>query len=597
LRLTLRFRDVKDIAALPAPGKGPLTIPTARDIRLRLTPVCKPDDELKYFGSQEVRRGMPIRIATRKHSSNERALFVPQPPANRFQAILLQPDPPPGGNQSFAQAAAGKQQEAPADLAQRLAQQLGLDVDGLTLFGRPGRRVVFGCSRGLRHVLSADRSAITFASKADLTHQWISVLMLQIDRDWTWDASADISFQVTREMTRTLTGVVEKEAAGAIEAARSVSAAARQNADTTVTDLFFIDAIDPKPPAGEFPSELEIAYTVKAFFKGTPAADDPLQLETHLPMAAPPTQTPRLASAGIALSPYVRAGDYSSTAVRQRMLWLEFEQPVLDKRDRYFARVAAYAPDPMLTSLTPIEPPAPEEAPLPVDPEPIRVIVPGQSDDRAGLDAMQPLLPAQSERHFLVPLPPGLTDVSPELFGFFVYEIRAGHAEGWSTAQGRFGPALRVTGVQHPAPPLSCQVARRRQGIIATTVYAMPVREGRNLLPYPPGTEIWALLYVQVTQLDAADRRNVLLSQTRCEPARRTDIRETPDVIGVGRWDQSEVELLLAGLALPKNSALSVLAVELLPEVEQKSDPLGGDLGHVRILRTSPLVRVPPICT
>ena len=49
-------------------------------------------------------------------------------------------------------------------------------------------------------------------------------------------------------------------------------------------------------------------------------------------------------------------------------------------------------------------------------------------------------------------------------------------------------------------------------------------------------------------------------------------------------------------LGLPLSSPLSVLAVELLPERNRASDPLGGDLGSTRILRTSPLTRVPPVC-
>jgi hypothetical protein len=39
-----------------------------------------------------------------------------------------------------------------------------------------------------------------------------------------------------------------------------------------------------------------------------------------------------------------------------------------------------------------------------------------------------------------------------------------------------------------------------------------------------------------------------------------------------------------------------VLAVELLPETNRTADPLGGNLGSTRILRTSRLVPVPPVC-
>jgi hypothetical protein len=242
---------------------------------------------------------------------------------------------------------------------------------------------------------------------------------------------------------------------------------------------------------------------------------------------------------------------------------------------------------------------------MPIDPELVRVIIPGQSDDRAGLDAMQQLIPSQSLRHFLVPLPPGLSPESPDLFGFFVYEVRVGHAEirgeqtaGWSTAQTRFGPPLRVTGVQFPARALICQVNRRLAGITAAVPYATPVTSRIRNLPSPTAkTDIWVLLYAQVAQVDGAERRNVRLGRKRaCLIQPRRDVRETLDSAAVAVWDQSQVELLLRALALSTAAALSVLAVELLPESDQKHDPVGADLGHVRILRTSPLTSVPAIC-
>ena len=66
---------------------------------------------------------------------------------------------------------------------------------------------------------------------------------------------------------------------------------------------------------------------------------------------------------------------------------------------------------------------------------------------------MQPMEKAlDSDKHYLLPIPPGLHSESDELFGFFTYEFRVGHANIWSTAQGRFGRTLRATGIQHPAP-------------------------------------------------------------------------------------------------------------------------------------------------
>jgi hypothetical protein len=84
---------------------------------------------------------------------------------------------------------------------------------------------------------------------------------------------------------------------------------------------------------------------------------------------------------------------------------------------------------------------------------------------------------------------------------------------------------------------------------------------------------------------------------------------------GVVRYATAEIGLVetakaLRDLALPGESPISVLAVELLPaplqvqinpavpipSFNRYKDPLGADLGQVRILRTSPLVPVPPAC-
>ncbi len=249
---------------------------------------------------------------------------------------------------------------------------------------------------------------------------------------------------------------------------------------------------------------------MKAVFRGAPTVQpDPLRVEIHLPIAAPPVQTPRLVSAG-ALSPYERSADYASTQPRERMLWLEFDAPPENPDDDYFARVLSYAPDPMLTRGLPVT--NPPEPPLPIDPEPIRVIRPGQSDDRAGLGAMQRLLPTVSPRHFLLPRPPGLSDDARELFGFFCYELRLGHVRGWSTVRARFGPPLRVTGVQHPAPTLACQAFRVQEAVQASALHATPVFEGRNLTPRVPATVIWLLLYAQV-------RPTALAGATSCSAA------------------------------------------------------------------------------
>jgi hypothetical protein len=599
LNLEVAFQDSKDPTDFRvASNTGPLPLPTARDLRLRLVALCRPDPDLLYFGSEETLRSAPLFIKTRAHSQNERGLFAERLPPEQFRACMLQPDSAPNGHLTAAQAADGRQDEAPTDVAQRLANAVDLNVNGLRFFGKPDQRTIFGCSGALRHVLSPGNGAITFGAKNELSGRWIAVVSLILARDWTWDALADRSFEVTRQVKRLLTGQNETEVVGVLDLRRSVHHVARQSGDRKNTRLVFFDAIDPKPAVGEFPSELELTYTLEPKWKRDPIEQDaPFSVSLRLPMATAPAQTPNLLSAGIGLSPYIRAADYSSSEPRRRELWLEFAEPVSDKRDALFARVLAYAPDPMLTGGRPAPPPTPSEPPLPIPSESIRSITPGHTPDQAGLDAMQKLIESDSPRHFYLPLPPGLSHESPEMFGFFTYEVRVGHFVGWTTAHGRFGAPLRVTGIQHPAPPLSCRAARRSTEVFINAGYATPVFEGRNLLPRYPKTEIWGLLYTQVAQIDGQDQRNVLLGRRLLEPLLPpTDQRETLDTVGTARWEQQEIDPQLEALGLPRNALLSVLTVELLPEFARKPDPLGADLGSVRILRTSPLIKVPEVC-
>ena len=137
---------------------------------------------------------------------------------------------------------------------------------------------------------------------------------------------------------------------GSIDVNDGIALSALTQPDRTGTNLVFFDAVDPKPPPGQFPAPLALSYTVTPQFAVAPAQQDPpLALAVTLPIAAAPTQTPQLVSAGIALSPYAPAADYSATSPRQRALWLEFAEPVDDPDDIYFGRVLAYAPDQMLT--------------------------------------------------------------------------------------------------------------------------------------------------------------------------------------------------------------------------------------------------------
>jgi hypothetical protein len=621
LNLEFDLLDTPDIAAFPAPAAaGPLQLPASRDVYLTVTPVCRmdpttiaagspdpallpiPDQQqldlidpkLAYFGYEGARVGMPSTLRLRAAALDETGLLT-DIPGRALQGIMLQPDPAPDAFLLAARAAAGQQGTAATDLVKRLASALDLAGDGPTYKGGPGRRIAFGCSAGLRNTLAPDRSSITFSSKADLTGHWVVVLQLRLQRDWTWDGLDDTGFEIARTIGSSRVVV------GFVTLARAVSAlAVRSDAevDRSGTTLVFFDAIDPKPAVGAFPAEIQVSYEVTPHFRQAPASSDPVwKKDITLPIAARPAQTPSLVSAGIALSPYAHDDGYTLTQRRRRVLWLEFSEPVLNGADAYFGRVLTHSVDPLLTRIAPEPPPGSDEPPLPIDPELIRVITPGQSDDGAGLNAMQQLVQSTSPTKLALPLPPSFTEADPELFGFFVYEFRVGHAKGWSTAQGRFGPPLRVTGIQHPAPPLPCQAMRTPAKIVVNAPFAVPVSNGQSYWTDPPSTQIWALLYAQVTQVDGSQQRNVLLGRARANITDQQFRGRSGAVYGFAIWDQADIAVRLAQLGLPQESGLSVLAVELLPEPSMIfKDPLGADLGEVRLLRTSPLTPVPAVC-
>ena len=676
LTLTLDYVDVADIATLapPVAGSARLPVPRARDVRLRLTPRCA--DKPNYFGTQsvgglavDVRDGLTVDVGTRAPAQSEAGLFAAQAREVELNGILLQPAP---------------------DMLIRLANHLGLAADGLTLTARPGERVLFGASAALRHSLSGDGSALTFASDGELLGHWLAVIRLTLDRDWTWDGIDPEGFVVSRrDLPAELPADPPREVGG-LQMPFAVSGIALSDPDQPGVDrrastrLIFLDAVDPQPKAGEFPEIKIPEWVVEPRLLGLPeAANVALRrtLSIQLPVAAKPRQTPKLVSAGIALSPYQHDNIYASTEPRQRVLWFEFEEPIADPNDALFARVTAYGPDPLLSgAITHLLIPAPAiplgpttwfdliEALLPtppappalaIDPEPMRVIVPDQPEDSSGLDAMKemeaaiPPAPATPMRHYILPLPPAIAPDAPDLFGFWTYELRVGHNKIWSTAQARFGRPLEVKGVQHPPPGMRCTAFRFREAktaprrIVAMAPHATAVFQDKRLTDpagaNDPRTRFWVLLYAQVMQADGATRRNVLIARAPAIPQLdavngKPIPPQTRDVMGVAQFDEPSIEQKLADLALPSDSPLSVLAVELLPSdhlVQQTftigdaqvyftfdqpdpfadprqpvfggfiaappevSDPLGRELGKMtsrRILRCSPLTPVAPAC-
>jgi hypothetical protein len=624
-----------------------IVLPTARMIRLTLRAVCenKPNNA-DYYGlvnvndpDMDTRFGPILQLHLYKDSTDETGLFVQTAAADKLRGILLQPDPPSIFDGNFLSILLGNAVSKPPDIVQRLAKALDLESLSLSLMGRKGERVQFGCSNRIRHALAPEGSSLTFAAKADLTNHWLCCVTLALDRDWTWDALQDRSFVVNRTVRFTHDGATETQTSdvGDIEIRRTASFEALQDAQRNFSRLVFIDAVEPKsermrpyPNENEprFPDTIEVSYLIAPKFKAGHGVqnDGNSTLNLRLPISVPPIQVPKIASAGIALSPYRRNEKYSATEPRQRYLWIEFEEEIKNPRDTYFARVLTYAPDQLISNNHPELLVAPEKPPLPIDPELVRVIPPAATNDLAGLHAMQPMEKAtDSDRHYLLPIPAGLHADAPEMFGFFTYEFRVGHyrdpATGemaWSTAVGRFGRPLEVTGVQHPAPTLTCAVNRDEEKLYVVAPYAVAVQGGKNYTADPPRTQLWCLLYAQVRQADNRDFRNILLDDKQLDwrvqierekqvdwlsrydtEQRRTlkavTIKNWKDDLNYGNfqhvykltdttqmnkdgtkygtvvWSNAEIEQLLQLYGLPRTSALSVLVVEILPIITKLS--------------------------
>jgi len=595
-----------------------IVLPTSRDVRITVRAICETRED--YYGGIDLEndnlpktslKGMTTTFLARRNASVETGFFKTSPDGstvNMIRGLYLQPDEPVQLLKNFKKmlVANPATDERIPDMIQRIASSIDADNKGMSLLGKRGERWQFGAARAIRHSLAPDNTSITFATKADLLNHWIVPITLLINRDWSWDGALPTSIEIYRKRVfvedakkmlgftgstadfleansiKEITASLEAELVGDVELRSAINITALLDADRTQTHVCFFDAVEPKQQdVTKFPDELLLHYEVKVYFKDAqgvaPTQDDNLQLSLHLPVTVFPAQVPKIVSAGLAMSKYVRdANNYTYSESRKKYLWVEFEEPVKDPNDAYYIRMLAYSPDPLLARwgfeflIAPIEPA------LPIEPEYIRNISPEHSDDRSGLNAMQELVKAEdSEVHYLVPLPPGLHAESPELFGFFTCELRVGHKLPWCTAQARFGRAARHSGMQHPLPQLFCVAERNEKYIDVTAPYAQAVFDGRNITANPVRTQLWALLYAQVRMADNSDARNVLLDDRililqRNEPtnvggANFFNFNSDATPHGHTRWTNKEVEQMLAIYGLPLDSPLSVLCVEMMP--------------------------------
>ena len=515
---------------------GSIILPTERNLRITLRAVC--DDQENYWGhlnpnpNLDSRYGKTTVLNMRKASENELELFTGMSDARVLQGIFLQPDPPPVYDSNKKTQIAYSNANILPDIVHRIAKQLDVNVNGLSLSSENGMRLHFWCSNLVRHTLAPDGSSVTFASKNELIDRWLVVTSLFVNRDWTWDGLKPSSFSVLRRRkfgTNAVDlAVMEYQFIGDLELYKTASFQAIQEGEDGLihreySRIIFIDVLDGHTVNNDFPDTLEIQYKIVPEFLEAlvPSPAEPFETERLiLPVTVNPKQLPKVIGAGIALSPYMRNEKYSATEARKRFLWLEFDKLPEDKNDELFARPLAYAPDQLISNNHPSLFEIPKEPPLVLHPEYIRVIVPTTGHEHSGIKAMQKLEKSiDADRHFyLLPLPPALHHESAELFGFYTYEFRFGHTDRiWCTAQGRFGRAFRLTGLQHPAPNLTCNVTRDEKQLIVTAPFATTVMKGRNVTANPPRTTIWCLLYAQVRQADGLDYRNILISEQRLQ--------------------------------------------------------------------------------
>ncbi len=524
---------------------GEIMLPTARNIRITLTPKGK--DQLNYWGGDDkkTQSGKKTILTLRKESAAELDLLIGTTNPQLLQGIYMQPEAlisreEEVKNRYFN----GNTHQNKPNAIQRLADQLNITANGSTLYAPNGERIHFWCSSRLRHNMAPDNSSLTFANRNELQQHWLVCTTFTINRDWTWDNLDPLSFTIQRKFRFGNDPIAladmpyDKKNDNHIEIKKTASfQAIQQGRDGKIhrhyTKIILIDVVDDtvvnnavKP---NFPDITQVQYKLIPNFKDGQIPDDNAVFETKpltLPTTVKPNQAPALIGSGIALSPYVRNDKYSYTEARKRYLWLEFDKAPEDPNDALFARVLAYAPDQLLSNNSAQLMKVQKDAEMNLDPEVIRIITPDMNADNSGLNAMQSMIKSNDkDRHFyLLPIPNGLNLESFEMFGFFTYEFRFGHTDRiWSTAQGRFGRPLRIAGLQHPAPTLKPVVNRSNSAVSITAPYAKAFFKGQDVTNILPRTSIWAVLYAQVQQADKKDYRNVLIAEIELNPIVLTD--------------------------------------------------------------------------
>lgn len=632
-----------------------LVLPTSRETRITFIPIVGEinNEDVGDYVAEFAKSGTPLVFSSFKAAESETD-FISKIKGG-LRAFYLQPEQKPdlSAESKIKLDAVKIQQNQTSVELQRLADALNLNAHNLTLESKKGLRTQFGVSNGVRHSLSPESGSVTLSGVNELFNHWIVALDYSILRDWAWKGLKEDSFKVERKITGTDS---EFKEIGSIRMKDVANMSMLNNPERDTTRMVFLDTIDPKKFQHGFPEEISAEYKITPNFINE-STEIILQneeqdilgkkggLKINLPITIIPQQLPKLVSAGTAMTPYQYDKEkYRYSDERRKYLWLEFDEPPLDPKDTYFARVLAYAPDPYLCRMNEnLVENLVEDMPFNLNEEKIREIIPGMNNDYAGIGVMQELIPENGEhsKTYLLPLPEGLHPDSDELFGFFTYEIRIGHKkEFWSTAQGRYGRPLKVNGVQHPAPELVCSAFRSESRITShekyieiSAAHANAVLNGENVTAFPPNTSLWYLLYAQVMQADGKSFRNILVDSgpmfyhpPKIKLENRGFSKESGNRFGTAKLRTSEVGDKLENMGLPRSNSLSVVAVEMFPlenkwqynftkkrvsseggldqfflaqyAENQKEivNPLTDNLGRHRIYRSSKLVPVSEVC-
>lgn len=624
-----------------------LVLPTSRHLRITLTPLVDGASKNNDYASPFVREGKKTVLTSFKYSEREKNLLSEI--NGGLRAFYLQPEKDsdrPANTEQKEILKKSLENRTSVEL-QRLADSLNLTIKNLTLEGLKGSRAQFGISHQFRHSLAPDSASVSFSSVKELFNHWIIAVDYSLQRDWFWNALQDDSFTIKRSLIIEGKKIETDVTVGSVQMKDTASMSMIQGeVDRTFSRIIFLDVIDPEQLNSQFPREIFAEYTlIPNFQKDFPQneTDQVIPKTIALPITIIPHQIPRMVSVGLAMSDYkYDLENYRYSSERQKYLWFEFDSAPEDPNDTYYARILAHAPDPYLCRIDDalIEGNS-EDAVFALNEEKIREIIPGMTNDNAGIGLMQELIPETSTsatKTYLLPLPPGLHANSDELFGFFTYEIRLGHKkESWSTAQGRYGRPLKVNGVQHPAPELVCSASRMQvkkndliiEKLQISAPFANAVVNGKNISASPPTTSLWYLLYTQVMQADGTTYRNILIDSGPMRyphPSKannKTYDKEPGNRLGTAIIPQQQISDKLEEMGLPKTNNLSVIAVEMFPENNDwqtelgrkytalnprygkenetmshsnEFNPLTNQLGSYRIYRSSVLTPISEIC-